>query len=72
MALSKYEIACVTAGVPATGDQVIDAIIRQGLRYKTAVEFMKNGPKDERGATDAIAAADRLLAAFTKKEPASG
>lgn len=38
--LSKYEIACITAGVPATGDPLLDQIITTGLRFKTAAEIL--------------------------------
>ena len=38
--LSKYEIACLTAGVPASGDSILDGIITQGLRFKVATELL--------------------------------
>jgi hypothetical protein len=70
MSLSKYEIACVTAGVPATGDAELDAIITQGLRYKTAVELMKAAIQKHGITSDyrvwAIQESDKLIEEFRK------
>lgn len=74
--LSKYEIACVTAGVPATGDPLLDQIITQGLRFKTAAEIVAayveylgakgHGENLDTIATRSVAMADALLAEFRK------
>jgi len=73
--LTKYEIAAVTSGVPCTGDPALDAIITQGLRYKTSVELLKafhssglNLGSSEMYTFMAIELADNLLAEFRKKK----
>lgn len=38
--LSKYEIAAVTVGVPATGDPLLDKIITIGQRAHMATEIL--------------------------------
>lgn len=73
--LSKYEIACLTAGVPVSGDPVLDGIIRQGLRFKTACEILSAfnrewPPLQGEALTDSIGAsiqaADALIERFSK------
>lgn len=66
VSLSKYEIACVTAGVPATGDLDLDRIITQGLRFKGALEILAKRPTFE--PKDAIEMVDELLEEFRKSK----
>lgn len=74
LSLNAFQIACVTAGVPVTGDKAMDAVIRQGLRFKTAAEVLSRMPQVQltgdalpASAEQAVKVADALLAAFSKK-----
>lgn len=69
--LTKYEIAAVTAGVPSTEDQALNAIILTALRFKTAAEIVAAHRtrgflgKQEDILKSALSDADALIAAFT-------
>lgn len=74
--LTKREHFCLHAGVPATGDDELDEIIREGERRRIAGKAMngalanKNGPAPDwdKLAEDAVNAADALLAEIEKGE----
>lgn len=71
--LTPKEIAAITACVPCSGTPYIDAIITQGLRFRTATAAMESIiiNEDAKGkfrpdgvAAASIAYADALIAAF--------
>jgi hypothetical protein len=72
--LSAKEIAAITACVPCSGTPYIDAIITQGLRFRTATAAMESLIKvfgqeghEKLIAELAVKQADMLIAAF--REP---
>lgn len=77
--LSAKEIAAITACVPCSGTPYIDAIITQGLRFRTATAAMEalitSGAFNVHTEQEALIGfaidhADRLISAFrAPKEP---
>ncbi len=76
--LSAKEIAAITACVPCSGTPYIDAIITQGLRFRTAtaamVAIVTSNPNcpltAKQVAEESICLADALIAAFrVPKDP---
>lgn len=75
--LTPYETAAIAAGVPASGDAAIDAILTQALRFKTAASILEavisNGgvsfdSNNRQSEVDyAVVYADLLIAKFRKK-----
>lgn len=71
--LTPYEIASITAGVPASGDAYIDALITQGLRVKIAIAILEGMVAHNSASVadpkKAIQLADALLDEFRHKQP---
>jgi hypothetical protein len=67
-ALSKYEIAAVSLGVPVTGDPLLDKIITIGARFKLAAEIIAHDPN--LSPRYAIQKASDLLEEFRDKKGA--
>ena len=72
--MTKLEYACITLGVPQTGDPDLDAVIREGERRRVAA-MMLNGilcsPATNDGdvlADGALYALDALIAALDTQE----
>lgn len=76
-ALTKYEIAAVTACVPCTQDEHLNKIISMSLRLKIATELMAarrvNGVTQDRQnvAKGALADAEALIKEFASAEKAT-
>lgn len=72
--LTPYEIAAITAGVPATEDPILNAIITTSLQYKTATEllaaYLASGSRaePERMVEEALRNMSILMSRFKKRE----
>lgn len=71
MSLSAFQIACVTSGVPATGDYELDKIIRAGTKFRAAVEILAARQREfsninQYDVDKAIEIAESLMTSFGK------
>lgn len=70
--LDPYELACLSARVPLSGNPAIDKLIAISMRMeiaKCAMEgLLANGAVGEAAVTEAVATADAFLAKFFKSD----